>query len=281
MTLIAIMIALACAGSVYAASLLLRRRTRRLTALIQELEGKAGTTEPLRAPPAGGAGPATRALGSLRRFMPAAMLEAYAEKLGWAGRPYGLDAAQFAGLKLVGMVLLPALVLVLLPDLTAETVSGMVLAVTVGFFLPDVWLNGRLTARRRQVAQELPLFTDLVATAAEAGLSLSEAVRRIGADAPGLVAREFLRAIQEMAAGKSRMQAWRDLMERLPGDDVRTIVTAIMQGEQYGTSVAELLRYQVQQIRTFKQSEAQRIAQLTTVKMRIPMLDLEIQPMLA
>lgn len=171
--------------------------------------------------------------------------------------------------------------LVLLPDLTAETVSGMVLAVAVGFFLPDVWLNGRLTARRRQVAQELPLFTDLVATAAEAGLSLSEAVRRIGADAPGLVAREFLRAIQEMAAGKSRMQAWRDLMERLPGDDVRTIVTAIMQGEQYGTSVAELLRYQVQQIRTFKQSEAQRIAQLTTVKMRIPMLDLEIQPMLA
>ncbi|MDB4894715.1 MAG: hypothetical protein JWN15_977 [Firmicutes bacterium] len=254
MTLIAIMVVLACAGAVCAAYLLLHSRTRRLTALIQELEGQAGSHGAVLTAQAGPMGPAARALGGLQRFMPAALLNAYAEKLGWAGRPYGLDAVQFAGLKLAGVVLLPTLVLVALADLTAETLSGMVLGAAVGFFLPDVWLGGRLTARRRQVEQELPLFADLVATAVEAGLSLSEAVRRIGADAPGLVPREFFRAVQEMAAGKSRMQAWRDLMERLPGDDLRTIVTAIMQAEQYGTSVADLLRYQVQQIRTFKEA---------------------------
>lgn len=237
---IAVLILVACAGGLYGAYLLRRDRETRVAAMIHELEGEAE--------PGGRAGFMAR----LRRLMPQAVLESYGERLVWVGRPFGLDPSQLVGLKLVGAVLLPAVVPVVgLFQLGSLTLTVMLVSAVIGFVLPDVWLGGRVSRRRAEVQEELPLFTDLIATAVSAGLPLTEAVRRVAADAPGTVAREFLRAVQEMAAGKPRMQAWRDLMDRLPGDEFHSIVTAIMQAEQYGTSVSEILRYQVQQIRTF------------------------------
>ncbi len=275
MWLIGMLILVACAGAVYAILSGKKAEEKRVAELIHRMEQEGGTgeslgqeeLEPQRQ------GPVGRLVRRLQGLMPAAMLASYREKLLWAGKPYQLDAGQFVTLKLIGAAGLPMLVpVVSLFQLGATTLTLMVLAGVIGFNLPDLWLNARLAERRRMVAEELPLFADLVATAVSAGLPLTEAVRRVAADAPGLVAREFLRAVQEMAAGKPRMQAWRDLIDRVPGDDLRTVVNAIMQAEQYGTSVSELLRYQVQQIRLVKQQEAQRIAQATTVKMRIPML---------
>ncbi len=271
---IAVLILVACAGGLYGAYLLRQDRETRVAALIHELEAPAGGAE------AGAqAGGRSGLLARLQRLMPQAVLESYGERLIWVGRPFGLEPSQLVGLKLVGAVLLPALVPVIgLFQLGSLTLTVMLVAAVVGFVLPDVWLGGRVSRRRLEVQAELPLFTDLIATAVSAGLPLTEAVRRVAADAPGVVAREFLRAVQEMAAGKPRMQAWRDLTDRLPGDEFHSIVTAIMQAEQYGTSVSDILRYQVQQIRTFKQQEAQRLAQAAAVKMRIPMLLLILVP---
>lgn len=249
MITIGVAILIACAGAIYGAYLLKRERERLVTEAILALEREA--ERPLEEEP--GRGLIDRLVRRLQRLMPAAVLESYQERLRWIGRPYGLDAGQFVTVKIVLTVLLPALIPVtLLFQLGSLTLLTMVFGAVAGFVLPDIWLNGRLGERKRLVQEELPLFTDLVATAISAGLSLTEAVRRVAADAPGLVAREFLRAAQEMAAGKQRALAWRDLMDRLPGDELRSIVTAIMQAEQYGTSVSEILRYQVQQIRTFK-----------------------------
>ncbi|HYG59990.1 MAG TPA: type II secretion system F family protein [Symbiobacteriaceae bacterium] len=271
MTLIGMLMLVACAGSVYAAYVMKKEKERRVAALIVAMESEAQTHHREDPAPPGWA--------FLKRLLPAEKLAAYERKLLWAGRPYGMDAGHFVSYKLMGALGLPMLVpLITLFQMNGNTFLIMLLAALAGFILPDVWLNARVAERQRMVAEELPLFADLVATAVSAGLPLTEAVRKVAADAPGLVAREFLRAVQEMAAGKPRQQAWRDLVDRVPGDDFRVIVNAIMQAEQYGTSVAEIIRYQVQQIRLFKQQEAQRIAQSVTVKMRIPMLLLILLP---
>ena len=198
----------------------------------------------------------TRTLSArLRPLMPRAMVAAVRERLLWAGRPYGLTVDQFFALKFGLALLLPSVLpLVTAMPLGLLTTTVLAAAAVTGYTLPDFWINGLINEHRRQAQRELPLFTDLIATTLEAGLSLPEAVRRIAYDAPGLVAGEFLRTIQEMAAGKPRQQAWRDLMNRVPGDSFRTIVSAIMQAEQYGTSVAEILRYQISQMRLFKQA---------------------------
>jgi tight adherence protein C len=266
MTLIGILMLVACTGGIYAAYVMKKERESRVRNLIQALEQE------------GESGPAP-GTGRVARLVSRGSLAAIEQKLLWAGRPYGLEAGQFVGLKVSLMILLPVAVQVAtLFQLGSITLPVMILSAVIGFTLPDMWLGARLTERKRVVAEELPLFADLIATAVSAGLPLTEAVRRVAADVPGLVAREFLRAVQEMAAGKPRVQAWRDLTDRVPGDELRVIVSAIMQAEQYGTSVAEIIRYQVQQIRLFKQQEAQRVAQSVTVKMRIPMRVVQLQP---
>lgn len=251
MPAIGFLIFLACAGLIWSLYLIKVERQRQVALIIADLEspeGGGGAAESVSPD-----GERSGMLGRLQRLLPQAMMESYAERLAWAGKPYGLDAAQFVGLKLILAAAMPAVVPVaVLFRVGGGTLFVMLLMGLAGFLLPDAWLGARVGARRRLVQEELPLFADLVATSVSAGLSLTEAVRRVAADAPGLVAREFLRAVQEMAAGKQRVQSWRDLMDRLPGDELRSIVTAIMQAEQYGTSVSEILRYQVQQIRTFK-----------------------------
>jgi tight adherence protein C len=268
---IGLLVLVAVSGVTLSAYLLKREPVSRVKQLFEQLEGRQIAT-PAEATPAKG-------LSRLGRLMPGALMAAYREKLLWAGRPGNLEAAQFLGLKLVSAVALPLMVpLLALFQVGASGVMLMIVAAPVGFLVPDVWLNARLAERKRIVQEELPFVADLIATAVSAGLSLTEAVRRVAADAGGLVADEFLRAVQEMAAGKPRQQAWRDLIERVPTDEFRTIVNAIMGAEQYGTSVSEIIQYQVKQIRSVKQQEAQRIAQTVTVKMRVPMLLLILLP---
>lgn len=272
MWMIGLMMLVAVSGAILAAYLMKREPVSRVRRIFQELEG-----QPI--PLAEQERPAAKGLSKLGRLMPGAILASYRERLLWAGRPGGLDAAQFLGLKLVGLVTLPLFVpLLTLFQMNSTTYLLIALLAPIGFLLPDMWLNGRLTERKRIVQEELPFVADLISTAVAAGLSLTEAVRRVAEDAGGLVAGEFLRAVQEMAAGKPRQQAWRDLIDRVPTDEFRTIVNAIMGAEQYGTSVAEILQYQVKQIRSVKQQEAQRIAQTVTVKMRVPMLVLILLP---
>lgn len=270
---VVLLAALAAAGAVISLPLLRRRPSGRTARLILALEERAESTARTEPPLL------DRWFRRLRRFMPAAKLAEFEALLIQAGRPYGLDSSQFVSVKLVLAALLPALVpLVTLFALGGRTFTLMALVGLAAFVAPDVWLKGQVARRRQQAQSELPLFADLVATAVSAGLPLPEAVRRVATDMDGLVTREFLRAVQEMAAGKPRLAAWRNLIDRVPGEDFRTVVQAIMQAEQHGTGVAEMLRYQVRQIRTLRQAEAQRTAQAASVKMRIPMLLLILLP---
>ncbi|MFZ5825167.1 MAG: type II secretion system F family protein [Bacillota bacterium] len=279
-SLILLLAALGAAGAVTGLLLLRQGPSGRTARLILAMEERAG--HPARSNPS----LLGRWLGRLHRFMPAAKLAEFEVLLKQAGRPHGLDAGQFISLKLALAALSVALAalfaapvpLLALFALEGTTLGVMALLGLAAFVAPDVWLNGLVARRQQQASAELPLFTDLVATAVSAGLPLPEAVRRVAATLPGLVAREFLRAVQEMAAAKPRTAAWRDLVDRVPGEEFRTIVQAIMQAEQHGTSVAEMLRYQVRQLRALKLAEAQRTAQAASVKMRIPMLLLILLP---
>lgn len=252
----------------------------------------AGSAIPVVLPPAARPGPA-RSPGPLawlgRRLhplLPATAVESANWRLLWAGRPLGWTAEEFVAARIALALLCGALapLLVLRLGLRSGPAVQVLLAgalALMGLLLPDLWLTGRIEARRRQVQQELPLFLDLVAAAVEAGLSLGEAVRRVADELPGLVAAEFMRAYQEMAAGKPRAAAWRDLAHRTPSQELRAVANAILQSEQYGTSVAAQLRLQVRQLRETRQRWAQELAQAASVKMRIPMLLFIMIPFLA
>lgn len=190
----------------------------------------------------------------------------------WAGRPGGLGAEEFYFLQLLLAVVL-ALAL-----LGSGGISGAALGALLGLVAPRWWLRQRVATITLTLRRELPQFVHLLATCLEAGLGLTEAIRRVAEESPGLLAREMLRTVHEMAVGKPSQRAWRDLMERHNSPELKEIVTAIMQSQEYGVGIAGQLRFSMRAIRQRKQQQAQRKAQEASVRMRLPMVLFILMP---
>ncbi|MBY6275746.1 type II secretion system F family protein [Symbiobacterium thermophilum] len=190
----------------------------------------------------------------------------------WAGRPAGIGAEEFYFLQLVLAFSLA------LPLLGLHGWTAAALGFLLGLWLPRAWLRRRVSERTRILRRELPRFVHLLATCLEAGLGLTEAVRRVAAESPGLLAGEMLRAVHEMAAGKPAQRAWRDLTERHESPELKEVVSALQQSHRWGVSIAEQLRFTLRTMRERKQQQAQQKAHEASVRMRVPMVALILMP---
>ena len=193
----------------------------------------------------------------------------------WAGRPGGMGAEEFYFLQ---FVLAVGLALLLVgPAGWAGALAGAIL----GLLGPRMWLRSRVAERTVRLRRELPRFVHLLATCLEAGLGLTEAIRRVSEESPGLLSQEMLRTVHEMAAGKPAQRAWKDLMERHESQELKEIVTAIMQSHEFGVGIAQHLRFSMRAIRQQKQQQAQQKAQEASVRMRLPMVIFILFPTMA
>lgn len=202
-------------------------------------------------------------------------MEELRQLLLWAGRPFGMGAEEFY---FVQVVLAVALALVLVGPYGW---LGAVCGCALGLLVPRLWLKRRVAETNLQLRRELPQFVHLLATCLEAGLGLTEAIRRVADEHPGLLAREMLRTVHEMAAGKPAHRAWNDLMERHESPELKEIVSTLLQSHQWGVAIAEQLRFSMRSIRTRKQQQAQQKAQEASVRMRLPMALFILVPTMA
>lgn len=138
------------------------------------------------------------------------------------------------------------------------------------------WLQVRAARRRRvaEIEKDLPLAMDLFATLAEAGLGFDAALQRIVASQPRsrTLASEFLSYQQETLAGVPRVQALRRLGRRVQLGSVTTFVSAIVEAEQIGASLAETLRHQAEDMRDRRRARAMLLAQALPVKLVFPLV---------
>src|SRR5580692_11433851 len=145
----------------------------------------------------------------------------------------------------------------------------------LGFFLPRFLLKKKLAERQRRIRLGLPDGLDLTVICVEAGLSLDQAMMRVGEDLrhshPELSA-EFHLFDLETRAGKPRVEALRNLAERTGVDDIRALVATLIQTDRFGTSVAQALRVHSDSLRTERRQRAEEQAAKTTVKMSIPLV---------
>ena len=144
-----------------------------------------------------------------------------------------------------------------------------------GFFIPRFLLKRKMQERQRRIRIGLPDGLDLTVICVEAGLSLDQAMMRVGQDLsyahPELSA-EFHLFDLETRAGKPRVEALRNLAERTGVDDIRSLVATLIQTDRFGTSVAQALRVHSDSLRTERRQRAEEQAAKTTVKMIIPLV---------
>src|SRR5208337_1961931 len=144
-----------------------------------------------------------------------------------------------------------------------------------GFFIPRFLLKKKLQERQRRIRLGLPDGLDLTVICVEAGLSLDQAMMRVGEDLstahPDLSA-EFHLFDLETRAGKPRIEALRNLAERTGVEDIRALVGTLIQTDRFGTSVAQALRVHSDSLRTERRQRAEEQAAKTTIKMVIPLV---------
>ena len=165
--------------------------------------------------------------------------------------------------------------------LTAFLISGfnspwlMAGLMGFGFFIPRFLLKRKLAERQRAIRIGLPDGLDLTVICVEAGLGLDQAMMRVGQDLrhahPELSA-EFHLFDLENRAGKPRVEALRNLADRTGVDDIRALVSTLIQTDRFGTSVAQALRVHSETLRTERRQRAEEQAAKTTVKMIIPLV---------
>jgi tight adherence protein C len=219
------------------------------------------------------------------RLTPAGSLEGTQRRLIHAGFAGRLQASDFMGMKgfatLVGAGLGAAFGLRLL---SGWGTVGVALSIFVlgmlGYFVPDLWLRGRETQRRDQVQRALPDAIDLLTISVEAGLGFDAALARVVEKSDNTLTREFGRVIAEMRVGVARRDALRALVERTGVDDLSNFVTAIVQAEQLGASIASVLRIQSSEMRIRRRQRAEVLAHQAPIKMLFPMVFLIFPPIL-
>jgi tight adherence protein C len=142
------------------------------------------------------------------------------------------------------------------------------------FYFPDIWIAMRTRSLQRQFRDGFPDALDLLVVCVEAGLSLDAAISRVGQEigrAHPALSDNFALMSLELRAGGSRADALHNLAERMGIDEVRSMVTLLLQSEELGTSIADALRVYSDDMRTMRMLRAEEKAQSLPVKLALPL----------
>ncbi|MGH9155932.1 MAG: type II secretion system F family protein [Acidimicrobiales bacterium] len=139
-------------------------------------------------------------------------------------------------------------------------------------FLPDIVLSSRGTKRQGEVAKTLSQAIDLLAITVEAGLGLEQALEVVVENIRGPLAEELARLVREIELGVSRRDALVALRHRTDVAELSSFVVALIQADEMGVAIAEVLRVQAVQVRMKRRARAREKGAKTPVKILFPLL---------
>jgi tight adherence protein C len=145
----------------------------------------------------------------------------------------------------------------------------------VGFLLPGLVVSRKIAKRKKQIQNGLPDALDLLIISLEAGLALDQAILKCSEELevsyPAL-AHELQMVNIETRAGKPRLEALKNFSRRTQVDDVRALVTMLVQTDRFGTSVAQALRTHAEESRVKRRQRAEEKAAKLSVKLIFPLV---------
>ncbi len=222
--------------------------------------------------------PMARRLGEIAlRFTPQNAIQDTARKLEQAGNPSGIDPTVFWALRLVGI---GAGVLMLImgsfvPEGSFFTGTTALLfsvgASVVFFYMPELWLRSKINRRQKEIRKAMPDALDLLTICVEAGLGFDMAMSKVQEKWDNELSLIFARVLREMQLGKIRREALRDMASRVGISELTSFVAAVVQSEQLGVSMANVLRVQSDAMRVRRRQLAEEEAQKAPIKMLFPM----------
>ena len=153
---------------------------------------------------------------------------------------------------------------------------AMVMAAAVaGFYGPNIFLKNVIEKRKQSIMQAFPDALDLMLICVEAGMSIETAIvkvsQEIGSSSIAL-AEELSLLSAELSYLPERRMAYEGLAKRTNHPGVRSVATAMVQAEQYGTPLGAALRTMAKENRELRLSAAEKKAAALPAKLTVPMI---------
>ncbi|GAB4552641.1 MAG: type II secretion system F family protein [Anaerolineae bacterium] len=212
----------------------------------------------------------------LSRLTPESQIEATRRKLELAGRAGTTDPRTFFGTRIMLMVVLGLGGAIVFFGVAKQEPSNALLFTLLlafmGYRLPESQLLSQIKKRQNNIVKALPDALDLLTICVEAGLGFDQAMGKVYEKWDNELSVAFGRVIQEIALGKIRREALRDMAKSMDVPDITSFTAAIIQADQLGVSIAKILRIQSDQMRVKRRQRAQEKAQQAPVKMMLPMV---------
>jgi tight adherence protein C len=213
-----------------------------------------------------------QALGKLRFFTVPTMLERAKHNIVLGGYQAGWGLRRLMVLKVTGATVVGFFAFTWFSIEPATWKFMLFLFGTaLAFFGPDLWLDRKAKDRQKQMERDLPDVLDQTVIALESGLSFEAALARISDNGSGPLVDEFKRTLQDMRLGMSRRAAYRGLSDRTSVEDVKRFCKQIVQAEEFGVSMASVVRNRAKDMRVKRRYRAEEIAQKIPVKIIFPL----------
>ncbi|WP_219691998.1 DUF5936 domain-containing protein [Streptomyces anatolicus] len=172
------------------------------------------------------------------RLMGPRRVDAKRRRIDMAGNPGGLTIDRYAARRAVYGVFGVVLGLVFL---TNGSPLLALLTFAFGATAADALIWQAIRERREVIDRTLPDFLDVLAVVVSAGLGFRQALDRVAERYEGPWADELRITLRQMDMGVSRRQAFDELRRRNASEQVAQFVSALQQGEELGSPIADTL----------------------------------------
>jgi tight adherence protein C len=152
---------------------------------------------------------------------------------------------------------------------------GLAGALILGYFVPDQVLVTLRKRHRLSLMAALPDTTDMLSIVLGAGLSLDQAIARVGDEIRFVypeLADEFYWMTLEVQAGQERAVAFQHMAQRTGLLDIRSLASMIVQAERFGTGLSQALRIYADSLRMKRRLEIEATINKAAVKMVFPIV---------
>jgi tight adherence protein C len=160
-----------------------------------------------------------------------------------------------------------------LPTLTK--ICACLGSLTIGFYLPNLYITNAATKRRDAIVAAWPDALDLLLICVESGMSIEVAMQKVGQEiGPTSIAlaEELILLVAELSFLPERRMAYEGLAKRVNHPGIKSVATAMIQAERYGTPLGNALRVMAKENRELRLSAAEKKAAALPAQLTVPMI---------
>jgi tight adherence protein C len=159
--------------------------------------------------------------------------------------------------------------------LPLQKLAACFAALTAGYYAPNLYIQNIAQKRRESIVAAFPDALDLMLICVESGMSIEAAIAKVGAEVGSAsieLAEELSLLTAELSYLPERRLAYEGLAKRTNHPGIRSVVTAMIQAERYGTPLGTALRVMAKENRDLRLSAAEKKAAALPAKLTVPMI---------